>query len=141
MATARAFGPLGQSLAAGALGSLAGATDLQCALFTSALVPTYDEQYLLALTGEVADASYARRTLTGVTVTYDTSANVTVVDCDDIIFPMLTATVRWVVFFRDTLDPATSPLLVIWDLLANESSAGADYTLIVDPGGLIRIAT
>lgn len=141
MATTTVYGPAAQSLLAGEFGVIAGSTSLKCALFTSTYVPDPDlHRYLSQITGEVADASYARQTLALVTVTYNAATDVTTVDCDDITFPNLTATMRYVVFFRDTLDPATSPLLLYWDLGADETSTAAPYAITIDATGLLRLS-
>lgn len=145
MATTTVYGPAAQSLLAGEFGVLAGSTSLRCALFTSTYVPTGDERYFSALTGEVADASYARQTLTNVTVTYDAVADTTILDCDDVTFPNLTASIRYIVFFRHVetaavFDPAISPLLLYWNLgAADEVSSAAPYVVTIDATGLLRL--
>lgn len=77
--------------------------------------------------------------LTNKTLTYDAATNKLVVDADDVTWNPSTITARWVVFYRDTGDPTTSPLLCRWDLGADTSSANAEFLLMLHASGLLNL--
>lgn len=134
------FNPLAQSLMAGELGVLDASTTIKCALFGPTYVPDPDFRYLDQLQGEIVDASYARQTLTGVVVTYSATTDTTTLDANDVTFPNLSATVRYVCFFRDVGGAAaTSPLICFWDLGADEVSAAAPYVVTLPALGLVTM--
>lgn len=144
--TARVFGPAAQSLLRGEFGDVtlvapaAGAVTLKALLIQGGYTAQPDARYRSELTFEVTDASYTAGgvALTNVTVTYDAVTNTTTLDCDDVTFPNLTATIGCIVFYRDTGVAATSPLLVDWVLDPAETSTTAPYVLTIAPEGLLR---
>lgn len=109
-------------------------------LCTSTYTPNQDTHDYVDtdITNELTGGGYARVTLTGKTVTYDGASNTLTLDCDNVLFPALTAAnVRYAVFFIDTGTPATSPLLCYWDFESNLAPSAQDLTLTISASGLV----
>lgn len=145
--TTHIYGPSVQGLLTGEFGDLRVAGVLKASLHTSVYVPNADHRYRSELAGEVSHASYTAggKALTGVAVTYDALTNTVKLDCNDVIFPLLSATIRYVVFYREVLSagtpaPTLSPLALYWNLGADDVSTSADYTVVISADGLLRHA-
>lgn len=81
-------------------------------------------------------------TLSGKTVTLDTTNNKQIFDCND---PTWTAdgtgfTARYAVLYKDTGTEGTSPLIAYWDFGGNQNPISIAFTLIVNVAGLIDAA-
>src|SRR5690606_7830921 len=78
---------------------------LKVMLCTSSYSPNQDtHQYKSSVTNEVSGTGYTAggKTLTGVTVTYDTGTNTLTLDADDVTWSSSTITARYAVFYDDT---------------------------------------
>lgn len=112
-------------------------------LTTGTYVPVVAHAFKSEVTGEVVDASYPAGgvALPNKRQTADPSTGVVVLDCDDIVFPDLTApAIRYAVFYADTGVAATSPVLLWWDLGEEASSLTAPFTLALPSTGLLTIS-
>lgn len=140
MATAKLYGA---ALAALTSKKIDWANDtIQCALLSSAYTPNQDSHaYASDLTGELTDASYARKTLTGKTSTYDAATNTQKLSAANIVFPALTGTFRYAVILVSTGTAATSPLVAYTDFGSDQVAAGVDVTLTVDSSGVVTFTT
>lgn len=130
-AVGRAFSSTGLDLAGG---------DIKVALLDSGYVPDQDAHDFLAdvTADELVDASYARVALANKTFTYDAPTNKWIWSADPIVFPTLTtAGFRFAVFFLDTTDPATSPLIAYAEHDSDIVGSGSDVTLNIPADGIV----
>lgn len=79
------------------------------------------------------------KSLTGKTTAYDAATKTLRADAADVVWNPSTLTARFAIFYRDTGDPTTSPLLCVWDLGANQSSANGEFLLALHVNGLINL--
>jgi hypothetical protein len=113
---------------------------IKALLLDDTYTPSSSHEYVDDLTGEIADGSYARQTLTTKTATRTGSE--IVLDCDSVVFSALTASnVLYAVFYVHTGMDSTGHLIGYWDLGTATDFTAEDCTL--DPGtaGLLSIWT
>lgn len=110
------------------------------ALTSDAYIPSQTgHTHLSDITNELADASYARQSLTGKSQAID--ANVLTLSCDDTTFPALVAaSIRYAVFAMFNTTDADSPLLGYWDFGANQAANVNDFKVIYHAAGFLTIA-
>lgn len=109
---------------------------IKVALTTSTYTPNQDTDNYANLAGftanELASGGYARQTLAGKTLTYDTATNTVRFKCTDPVWSSFTGTWRYAVIFKDTGSAATSPLLGLVDFTSNQSITAGTFTLNFD---------
>lgn len=113
---------------------------LKVMLCTSSYSPNQDtHQYKSSVTNEVTGTGYTAggKTLTGVTVTYDTGTNTLTLDADDVTWSSSTITARYAVFYDDTA--TDDPLIAYWDLGQDEVSSSGNFTLTISGSGIATI--
>lgn len=113
---------------------------LKVMLCTSSYSPNQDtHQYKSSVTNEVTGTGYTAggKTLTGVTVTYDTGTNTLTLDADDVTWSSSTITARYAVFYDDTA--TDDPLIAYWDFGQDEVSSSGNFTLTVSGSGIATI--
>lgn len=113
---------------------------LKVMLCTSSYSPNQDtHQYKSSVTNEVSGTGYTAggKTLTGVTVTYDTGTNTLTLDADDVTWSSSTITARYAVFYDDTA--TDDPLIAYWDLGQDEVSSSGNFTLTISGSGIATI--
>lgn len=80
-------------------------------------------------------------TLAGKAVTVDDTDDEGVFDCTDISWTAdgTGFTARYAILYKDTGDPATSPLIAYWDFGVNQNPVSMTFSLVVNVEGLINI--
>lgn len=114
-------------------------------LHTSTLVPDIDaHNYFDDLTDEVSGTNYtAGGDDIGLpsSITKDNVNDRVNVIWDDYTFVNITvAEIRYAVIYKDTGDPATSPVVAILDFGSNQAVAGTDFLVEFDAEGALRVA-
>lgn len=141
--TTHVYGLAMQSILSGEVAWLT--HDIKVALYDNTFVLDQDnDRYLTDLTGtETAGAGYTAggQLLSSKTIAYDATTNRLVLSAADPTWPAATFTAHYAVFYRDTGNAATSPLLVCWDLGADVSSPGGDFVLTVNTDGILNLTT
>ncbi len=101
-----------------------------------------DEFFADVAGGEVSGSGYTSggETLTGLSWLYDADENWCVLACDPVTWAALTPTLRYAVAYRDTGDPATSPLLCYVDFASVLNPEGGPFPITFN-GGLYRLKT
>lgn len=128
---ARAFSNTGLDLTGG---------DIKAALLESTYTPDQDAHDFFSdvSADELSDASYDPVALTNKTLTYDAPTNKWIWSADPVVFPTLTtAGFRFVVFYLDSGDPATSPLIAYAEHDSDIVGSGSDVTLNVPADGIV----
>lgn len=117
--------------------------DLWCMLTTAAYTPAAaDEWVSTPAAAEVVGSGYQAGgvQLTGVSADTDLDTGITAVTCDPPMWPEPAfTTARRAVFYADSGDPATSPLLSHVDFGAAVDTAGAPLTLTVSAAGFFQL--
>lgn len=113
-------------------------------IVTSSYTPDVDAHDFIndVSTNEVsASGSYSAGGLTlgTKTVTQDDTDNEGVFDCADPVATAATITGRYVVFYKDTGTPSTSPLICYDDLGSDKTSTVGTWTYTVPAEGLINV--
>lgn len=111
-------------------------------LATSAYTVNQDtDRYRSAVTNEVVGTGYTADglTLTSKTVSYDTATNVLKLSCANLSWPASSITARYAVFYIDTGDASSDPLLCYWDFGADVTSVGGPFDLTVNAAGLVTL--
>lgn len=111
------------------------------ALCASSYTPDQDaHDYADDLTDELSGGGYSRVTLTSKSVVYASGTNTYTFDCDDLVFPSLTAAdIRYVVFFADTGADSVSPLLLYVDVGYALSITSNAFNVNINASGLMTI--
>lgn len=112
-------------------------------IVTSSYTPNVDSHNFIddVSTNEVsASGTYSAGgvTLASKTTTQDDTDNEGVFDFTDPSVTTATITGRYVVFYKDTGTPGTSPLICYDDLGSNQSSTNGTWTYVVPAEGLIN---
>lgn len=139
--TAKAFGLFMNSLANKEIDL---DTDtLKVMLCTSSYTPNQDtHRYKSDVTNEVTGTNYTAggQALTGVTVNYNASTNVFMLDANDPSWPSSTITARFAVFYDSSpASDATRPLIAYWDFGEDIISASGAFTLTISASGIITM--
>jgi hypothetical protein len=139
--TAKAYGQLAKHLAEGKI-NFASDT-IKCMLCTSGYVPGQDAHaFAEHVTNEVVGDGYTAggQALTGVAVSYDAETNTVSIDADDVQWADSTITARVAVFYKDSGDAATSPLISYADFGADVISSAGNFTVTLDEAGLVTLS-
>lgn len=115
----------------------------KAALVDAAYIPDRDaHEFFADVTDEVTGAGYTAggETLTGITWLYDSADNRCVLSCSDLNWAALTPVFRFAVIYRDTGDPAESPLLSYVDFGTDIDAEGGPLPISF-PSGVFRLLT
>lgn len=135
------YGKFGKNLMNGVIGDLTSVT-VKCALVTSSYTPDIDNhEFFSSITNEITGTGYTAggATLSGKTVTYDSTDNEAVFDATDPTWASSTLTARGAVVYKDTGTAATSPLIRYIDFGSNQSSLASTFTVVFDAEGIINL--
>ncbi len=142
MTISTAYGQAYKSLGLGRFDFTAGT--FKMALTGPGYSPDVDaDEFFDDITGEIVGAGYTAGglTLTGLAWTYDAVSRRCVLTCDPANWtPLTAAAVRFAVAYRDTGDPATSPLLSYVYFEADKAPAGSPF-IVTFADGLFRLLT
>ena len=123
----------------GGIGNLESIT-LVGILCTSSYVPDADADVFISdISNELSGGGYARETLTGVAVTYDSTGNITKLTSSALTWTSLTGTFRFLVIAADIGADAASPLLKWTDYDADQVATAQDVTITPHASGLATI--
>jgi hypothetical protein len=113
------------------------------ALLTSAYTPDQDAHAFFndVSAGQAVGTGYTAggQTLTGKTVTQDNTNNRGVFDAADLSWPTSTLTARYVAIYKDTGTAATSPLICLIDLGANQTSTASTFYVQFSADGVMYL--
>lgn len=115
---------------------------LKVMLCSAAYQPDQDtHRYRSQVTGEVAGSGYTPggTVLTGRAVSYDAATNTTRLTCGNVSWLNSSITAHYAVFYIDTGNPATSPLLCYWDFGGDFVSNNGPFDLTINPAGLVTL--
>ncbi len=132
--------PFGQSFKNLGLGKFDFSSDtLKCLLTTSDYQPggsAINHEFVSQVTNEVSGSNYTAGgvTLTGLTWLRDATNNWVVLSCNPPQWSSATFTARRGVIYKDTGDPATSPLLSYVDFGANANPQASNFTITFTNG-------
>lgn len=112
---------------------------IKAVLCDTGYTPNQDtHQYASSLAGECTDASYARQTLAGKSVSYDSGTNTLKLDAADFGWTALTETFRYMVYVdTQTASDATSPLIAYVDFGTDQVASAQDVNITVDADGVV----
>jgi len=111
-------------------------------LVTSAYTPDpVAHAFIDDVTNEVSGVGYTAggESLADLEVTQDDVDNEGVFDANDVVWNASTITARGAVIYKDTGDPATSPLIAYIDFGADKISDNGDFTLQWGSEGILNI--
>jgi hypothetical protein len=109
-------------------------------LCTSTFSPDADADVFISdISNELSGGSYARVTLTGVAVTYDSSGNVTKLTSDPIVFAAFTGTFRYLVIAADIGADSASPLIKWTNYDVDTTATAQAVTITPNASGLATI--
>lgn len=125
-----------------ALDALLGSGTLKCMLLANTYTPDNDAHEFIddVSANEVSGSGYTAggATVSNVSTTVDNANDRSAIDADDPVFTEVTLTdVRYAVFYIDTGTPATSPILQVNDLGADQNPSAADLTIQIGANGLM----
>lgn len=96
-----------------------------------------------SITNEVVGAGYVAGgvTLAGKTLVYDVPSKIMILDCNNPLWAVATITARYGVIYDDREAAAADKELIGYiDFGTDQSTAGVDFEVEVDPTGLLRLA-
>lgn len=116
---------------------------IKVALVTSAYTPDQDnhQTWSQVKSSEATGTGYTAggAALSGKTVTYDATNNVTVLDADDVTWANSTITARYAVLYSDAgSSDGDKVLLGYVDFGVNQSSTNGNFTITWDASGIFR---
>lgn len=116
---------------------------IKVALVTSAYTPDQDnhQTWSQVKSSEATGTGYTAggAALSGKTVTYDETNNVTVLDADDVTWANSTITARYAVLYSDAgSSDGDKVLLGYVDFGVNQSSTNGNFTITWDASGIFR---
>lgn len=116
---------------------------IKVALVTSAYTPDQDnhQTWSQVKASEATGTGYTAggAALSGKTVTYDATNNVTVLDADDVTWANSTITARYAVIYSDAgASDGDKVLLGYVDFGVNQSSTNGNFTITWDASGIFR---
>jgi hypothetical protein len=112
-------------------------------LLTSGYTADADNQEFKGQLGsfEAAGTGYTAggQALASKTVTQDNTADKGVFDAADVTWPNSSITARYAVVYKDTGNPATSPLICCFDFGADKKSENADFVIQWNAAGILNL--
>jgi hypothetical protein len=141
MATAKVYGSALTQMMSGGINF---ATDtIKCSLHPSTYVPNQDtDDFWSDCTPESSGTGYSAggATLSGKTLTYNTSTNTLTIDANDPSWTGATISgVRYAVFYKSTGTAATSPLIAYIDFTTDQAVTGANLSIALPASGLVQL--
>lgn len=115
---------------------------IKVALVTSSYTPDQDaHEFFDDVTNEVSGDGYTAggEELANKSVTQNNTANRAVFDADDVSWPNSTITARGAVVYKDTGNPATSPLICYKDFTEDKISTDGDFDLTWHADGIVHL--
>lgn len=115
---------------------------MKALLVTSAYTHSPDHHFRSDITGEVAGTGYTPGgvLVTGLSVTYDASTDVVVIDCTDISFGAFDSPdVAGIVFYKPVGTAGTDVVIAHDSWPAVEVTSATDFVYATSPTGLITI--
>lgn len=115
---------------------------IKVALTTSTYTPNQDTHTFFSdVTNDVTGTGYTAggTTLAGKTTAYDSATNETRLDANDAAWTTATFTARRAVVCKDTGTASTSPLLGFVDFGGDQTVAAANFTIVFDATGVLKI--
>lgn len=90
------------------------------------------------VSGEISGTGYSQggKALTGKELVQDNQSDSAYFDADDVVWENSTITANAAVLYKDTGDPATSPLIMYIDFGGPKSSNGGDFIVEWQAGGI-----
>jgi len=116
--------------------------DIKLALVTSTYIPNTDtHNFFDDITSEAVGVGYTAggKLLTTKAVTQDNTNDEGNFNADDVIWSVSDITARGGVLYKDTGDPATSPLMAYFDFGSDVVSSGGDFTVQWTIKGIMTI--
>lgn len=110
-------------------------------LVTSAYTPDQDaHEFKSEVTNEISGTGYVAggQALSNKAVSQDNINNKSIFDADDVTWTASTITARGAVLYKDTGNPATSPLICYMDFGSDRSSSNGDFTLQFNTAGILN---
>lgn len=115
---------------------------IKLALCTSSYTPDQDShEFFDDITNEVSGTGYTAggEEITTKAVTADTTDDEGVFDGDNVTWSDSTITARYGIIYKDTGDPATSPLIACLDFGDDQSSTSGDFTVAWNAEGILNL--
>jgi hypothetical protein len=110
-------------------------------LTTSAYTPDQDaHEFVSSVTNEVSGTGYTAggEALAGKAATQDNTDNEGVWDANDVTWASSTITARKAVIYKDTGNPATSPLIACIDFGSDKTSSGGNFVIQWNSEGILN---
>lgn len=136
---AKAYGLLSRSLLEGEIDLTVDSVKVM--LCTSGYAPNQDtHRHVSDVTNEVVGTAYTAggKQIAATGLSYTAATNTLVLDGNDVTWAASTITARYAVFY---VDNATKPLLGWWDFESDEISSNGNFTLTLNPAGLLNVST
>lgn len=114
-------------------------------LVTSSYTPDIDTHNFIddVSTNEATGTGYTAGgfTLSNSSVSVDNANDIAKVDFDDVTASTVTITYRYVIAYKDSGTPATSPVIGYYDYTTDQSSTAGDVGFNLSTNGLLRLKT
>jgi hypothetical protein len=141
MATAKVYGSALTQMMSGGINF---ATDtIKCSLHPSTYVPNQDtDDFWNDCTPECTGTAYTTggATLSGKTLTYNSSTNTLTIDANDPAWTGATISgIRYAVFYKSTGTAGTSPLIAYIDFTTDQAVTGANLNIVLPATGLVQL--
>lgn len=122
--------------------SASGGDTFKVALYTGTIPGTAQDAWVyksdISTIAEVTGTNYTTggKTLTNLTITYNSSTNVVTLDADDIVWSNSTITAALAIIYQDTGTASTSCLIGYCDFGGSLISSNGNFTITWDSNGL-----
>lgn len=117
---------------------------IKCALMTSDFTPDQDTQEfwgdISANEAEGTGYTAGGKALTTSAPAYDAAGNTVKLDAEDVVWANSTITATHAVIYKDTGNPATSPLLGYVDFGGSVVNYNGDFTIQWDETGVLKLS-
>ena len=114
---------------------------IKVSLHSNLYIPDQDNHnYYDDVTSEISGTGYTTggAALVNKSVSYDSVTNVCTLDADDPTWSNATlSAVRYAVFYKDSGDPATSPLICYVDFTSDQSVSASNLSIVLPATGLV----
>lgn len=121
------------------------ADTIKIALLGAAYTPNIDTHRVFEdiSANEVSGAGYTAggTAISNGVVTMDAVNDLAKADADDLTIPAITVTFQYAVLYKDTGNPATSPLIGYWDNESTISTAGKNLKIAPSTSGIINLSS
>lgn len=114
---------------------------IKCLLLASTYVPDIDNHDFLddVIAHQIIGTGYTAggKTLTGKAFVHNFTLNMLKMVADNVVWASATITARYAVFYQDTGNSATSPLISYVDFGTDKSVSASDFTVDVSTDGVL----